>query len=199
MNQHISIHAPRGGSDNSFIYPFYWTEYFNPRSPWGERPESYSGREPGQLFQSTLPVGGATAREKGLQQLFCISIHAPRGGSDWSQRLVLILDSVFQSTLPVGGATPVRPWNSGRCRYFNPRSPWGERPASTGILLTAGNFNPRSPWGERPVISTIRVPINAFQSTLPVGGATSGDTRAVKEELFQSTLPVGGATNKHRR
>ena len=57
----ISIHAPRGGSDERFI-------------------TGITGKK--DLFQSTLPVGGAT-RGKGYQK-----------------------DNLkFQSTLPVGGAT----------------------------------------------------------------------------------------------
>ena len=57
------------------------------------------------IFQSTLPVGGAT-------------------------RVMIIVykkSLEFQSTLPVGGATV----SSLRCvptlENFNPRSPWGER------------------------------------------------------------------------
>ena len=78
----ISIHAPRGGSDS-----------------WRLLPSSLS-----KVFQSTLPVGGATGRGGGGQLLGRISIHAPRGGSDL-------------------GFPP------GVCRRFdfNPRSPWGER------------------------------------------------------------------------
>mgnify|MGYP005854119259 CR=1 FL=1 len=34
------------------------------------------------LFQSTLPVGGATFNAGDLIPIYCISIHAPRGGSD---------------------------------------------------------------------------------------------------------------------
>ena len=33
---------------------------FNPRSPWGERPEIKIRLDPSRKFQSTLPVGGAT-------------------------------------------------------------------------------------------------------------------------------------------
>ena len=56
----ISIHAPRGGSDEHFKQFCGENTHFNPRSPWGERlrliwPTSFPG-----LFQSTLPVGGAT-------------------------------------------------------------------------------------------------------------------------------------------
>ena len=34
----ISIHAPRGGSDRFLSWPICGHTYFNPRSPWGERP-----------------------------------------------------------------------------------------------------------------------------------------------------------------
>ena len=56
----ISIHAPRGGSDNSLtVKLWYHTE-----------------------FQSTLPVGGATRDDAERIEFSNISIHAPRGGSD---------------------------------------------------------------------------------------------------------------------
>ena len=124
----ISIHAPRVGSD---IPPRPWstaTPYFNPRSPCGERPhgsvkcispigisihaprvgsDSKRPKMPTQppIFQSTLPVWGATPMCLGPRQRrdyfnprspcverpdggdpepACgrISIHAPRVGSD---------------------------------------------------------------------------------------------------------------------
>ena len=103
----ISIHAPRGGSDGdplaciSAIVDFNprspWGErlqssfsmdappiYFNPRSPWGERPDGNVILFAPDEFQSTLPVGGATARVGLPATLTDISIHAPRGGSDCS-------------------------------------------------------------------------------------------------------------------
>ena len=57
------------------------------------------------LFQSTLPVGGATTFAYVSRYMLKISIHAPRGGSDL--------------------------WQAAHYRRqinFNPRSPWGERP-----------------------------------------------------------------------
>jgi len=79
----VSIHAPRGGSDNDpnddaagngrFNPRSPWGERhdaprhagrhrrrFNPRSPWGERRGATSISSTGAWFQSTLPVGGAT-------------------------------------------------------------------------------------------------------------------------------------------
>ena len=57
---HISIHAPRGGSD-CWLY--------------NRLPKKWK-------FQSTLPVGGATFQVAKDAKVFKISIHAPRGGSD---------------------------------------------------------------------------------------------------------------------
>ena len=101
----ISIHAPRGGSDCTAMIP----------------------RAAAVAFQSTLPVGGATAflpsglpvtrisihapRGGSDAQIIisikndCISIHAPRGGSDLYCSSVQLYFFLFQSTLPVGGAT----------------------------------------------------------------------------------------------
>ena len=56
-------------------------------------------------FQSTLPVGGATWQMYHRTDYQTISIHAPRGGSDY----------FYVCTLFVA-------------YDFNPRSPWGERP-----------------------------------------------------------------------
>ena len=81
-NKIISIHAPRGGSD--FTDTVWWVGDmdFNPRSPWGERLGLLQSRVVNVEFQSTLPVG-----ERRGEKVLCswytkISIHAPRGGSD---------------------------------------------------------------------------------------------------------------------
>ena len=100
----ISIHAPRGGSDPHGNRCGGILKDFNPRSPWGERLFPASRIAPSRGFQSTLPVGGATQAALRNGNLFPISIHAPRGGSDIKR-------------LPGGNAN----------NDFNPRSPWGER------------------------------------------------------------------------
>ena len=101
-----------------------------------------------------------------------ISIHAPRMGSDLSPNVSSLLNDPFQSTLPGWGATraPSRPavWP----RYFNPRSPDGERRIFVLHLAFGGDFNPRSPDGERHGSTGPRVHGHGFQSTLPGWGAT---------------------------
>ena len=106
----ISIHAPRGGSDDDIATVFYVISYFNPRSPRGER----------LMFNRSPPLSRY------------ISIHAPRGGSDRIPHLRDALHQQFQSTLPAGGATQRRRFQPRNKPYFNPRSPRGERPSSRG-------------------------------------------------------------------
>ena len=101
----ISIHAPRAGSDYSFVCRAAYQRDFNPRSPCGERlscvirckfirdfnPRSPCGERPElsrnlksyKEFQSTLPVRGATRDSSAASDAFLS----------------------FQSTLPVRGAT----------------------------------------------------------------------------------------------
>ena len=57
------------------------------------------------VFQSTLPAGGATDAAPVGHRDVNISIHAPRGGSDYTICTMALNFSTFQSTLPAGGAT----------------------------------------------------------------------------------------------
>ena len=92
---------------------------------------------------------GATGVTKKKETPIKISIHAPHAGSDCKQSKEMLLQ-----------------------RYFNPRSPCGERPLPSVLGIEA-------------VI---------FQSTLPMRGATKTDMIKSKPVIFQSTLPMRGAT-----
>ena len=145
--------------------------YFNPHSPHRERLAFSNSCSRYALFQSTLPAGGATTAEAtrikkirfqstlpawgatGKYRDGCcirwISIHAPRRRSDSFVGVIMILP-----------------------RYFNPRSPQGERPSPRPITCSASYFNPRSPQGERLLPPMMMYSAIKFQSTLPAGGAT---------------------------
>ena len=59
-----------------------------------------------QIFQSTLPLQGATFRQCQPGHLATISIHAPLAGSDMSAAAAVANTVfIFQSTLPLQGAT----------------------------------------------------------------------------------------------
>ena len=103
-------------------------KYFNPHSPCGERPVGTAEVRQLLLFQSTLPMRGAT---------LAVSIFG-------------FMLKVFQSTLPMRGATSTRNGYFARKKNFNPHSPCGERlqrPRHRNI--DTKNFNPHSPCGER--------------------------------------------------
>ena len=123
----ISIHAPRVGSDCPRLLLRLLLN----------------------VFQSTLPVWGATRQRWLESSRRNISIHAPRVGSD-----------TFRFLSCLCGA------------YFNPRSPCGERLTTTTGGRLMMNFNPRSPCGERHLVRSLCMEIFLFQSTLPVWGAT---------------------------
>ena len=122
----ISIHAPRTGSDPRVYPPPLPRRYFNPRSPYGERPAICRRFSTGASFQSTLPVRGATALQTVPVTVPGISIHAPRTGSDKAMQFNSA-EAEFQSTLPVRGATCAASPPCRRSWHFNPRSPYGER------------------------------------------------------------------------
>ena len=118
------------------------------------------------------PRAGSDARYDHTYQQGIISIHAPRAGSD-----------VQKQSCPRSG------------RYFNPRSPCGERqgPAlGTGLQITISIHAPRAGSDKWPY-HTRGCP-KRFQSTLPVRGATCPLPFLVVWRVFQSTLPVRGAT-----
>ena len=78
----ISIHAPRMGSNPADRTWTWCSQYFNPRSPDGERQPVSPSASPLPPFQSTLPGWGSDLRALRSSSLLIISIHAPRMGSD---------------------------------------------------------------------------------------------------------------------
>ena len=164
----ISIHAPRMGSDwlvAVITTPCYHFNprspdgerrqarmsqrnqiYFNPRSPDGERPVAETKPRPRDTdFNPRSPDGERRSSRIGGYRDCGISIHAPRMGSDVAIPCWMYYGTEFQSTLPGWGAT--RAWCDRRCawRYFNPRSPDGERPrkwtSSPTIWAKSSIFN----------------------------------------------------------
>ena len=172
-----------------------WTVDFNPRSPCGERRKQSTDTSAKKLFQSTLPVWGAT-----LLRSLCMEIF------------------LFQSTLPVWGATLPSVNATFNFSYFNPRSPCGERQGVycvhdnvSGISIHAprvgsdlgfvqdigqhSNFNPRSPCGERHCGRNGQRRDPSISIHAPrVGSDALCGSIGKSSAVFQSTLPVWGAT-----
>ena len=148
-------------------------EYFNPRSPDGERPMIYFSFSSVALFQSTLPGWGATS---------------PLAACRRHRRH-------FNPRSPDGERLPVSRFAMPSPSNFNPRSPDGERLTNGGIHCLRLKISIHAPrmgsdvvGGQKPFWSL------RFQSTLPGWGATKGRLRTDPPSQFQSTLPVWGAT-----
>ena len=118
------------------------------------------------------PLVGSDGRAGSDPGELPISIHAPLAGSDVMLKSAFTSLLSFQSTLPLRGATSRFFCSSIRPRYFNPRSPCGERLRPSNTVSPRRNFNPRSPCGERHFLSFLRCWLMSFQSTLPLRGAT---------------------------
>ena len=148
-------------------------------------------------FQSTLPSRGATVAQGGeLLQYPPISIHAPLAGSDGADYNVETFLYAFQSTLPSRGATCQAVPSLRISRYFNPRSPRGERPVFNLALFILDAFQSTLPSrGATPLCALMRA-ATIFQSTLPSRGATRARWVKITNLSFQSTLPSRGATAK---
>ena len=128
-----------------------------------------------------------------------ISIHAPRTGSDETWR--------YART---------------RRKYFNPRSPHGERHAQTNDYYATDPFQSTLPargatpirfinstdeiisihaprTGSDPTTGCLMRTTSRFQSTLPARGATKPWLKGMFAIPFQSTLPARGATQKKQQ
>ena len=168
----FQIHAPRRGSDLLISETPSPLHNFNPRSPQGERQCRYADFNAIRYFNPRSPQGERLPVTVHLCRLIAISIHAPRRGSDIFANSLIDISRIFQSTLPAGGATMEEVRTTLWKKYFNPRSPQGERLTNTDMTIS----------------------IVQFQSTLPAGGATISQENTYLPTIFQSTLPAGGAT-----
>ena len=82
VTAHISIHAPRTGSDNDLLrVRIYTTISIHAPRTGSDCREGVPNKAPRQ-FQSTLPARGATDGRAAPRRNINISIHAPRTGSD---------------------------------------------------------------------------------------------------------------------
>ena len=125
----ISIHAPHAGCDGGNAVDIMAALHFNPRTPCGVRLPFTLISMSSSTFQSTHPMRGATKHFGDNARPFCISIHAPHAGCDYTPPFLLFLKGIFQSTHPMRGATAKNRLSGRSNRNFNPRTPCGVRPA----------------------------------------------------------------------
>ena len=125
LHFHISIHAPREGSDSPLDLLIVWLNQFQSTLPVrGATCGSLQIATNPKPFQSTLPVRGATGfANRPLCQTCAISIHAPREGSDETHGLINFLQTGFSIHAPREGSDLLLRSGERRGLIFNPRSP----------------------------------------------------------------------------
>ena len=192
----ISTHAPRTGSDFGRIATTFWTTYFNPRSPHGERQQSRQPEPPAASnFNPRSPHGERHGETRGDARPARISTHAPRTGSDNMSTMKIIKRGIFQPTLPARGATGAssRPSTSspfqptlparGATRFYYMRAPkgtisthaprTGSDRSSCGSIVQIATISTHAPrTGSDCRRTFVYMNLWRFQPTLPARGAT---------------------------
>ena len=118
----ISIHAPREGSDADYVGFLLPQDLFQSTLPvrgatiWG------AARFAKNKFQSTLPVRGATHIPHWCPLSDEISIHAPREGSDGYQSAATVSGKISIHA-PREGSDRLNLTEAMKQANFNPRSP----------------------------------------------------------------------------
>ena len=170
------------------------------------------------VFQSTLPMRGATRQVQPFFLSIQISIHTPHAGSDLVCTIPIASAALFQSTLPMRGATMGSRLGVERMTDFNPHSPCGERLVVCNLdryrlaisihtphagsdqrggekIAACYYFNPHSPCGERLCIFVLLQGSSHFNPHSPCGERRLRRSPAGGAAKFQSTLPMRGATH----
>ena len=185
---------------------------FNPRSPYGERLIVGQIAESNHLFQSTLPLRGATAIDIRVEREKKFQSTLPLRGATWC---LLLLEGGITISIhaPLTGSDTRREVRSPVGLHFNPRSPYGERrkqkkggkimrisihapltgsdliPMDTVRLMY--NFNPRSPYGERPCSALFWCSTDDFNPRSPYGERPPRQLVGVHRRNFNPRSPYG--------
>ena len=166
----ISIHTPLAGSDDiGDAFNSFAVCYFNPHSPCGERRGGLTVLSERELFQSTLPLRGATNTFQGSERTRRISIHTPLAGSDFHQQDGRFKVSISIHT-PLAGSDLI---------------------PSTCIRLT--QFQSTLPLRGATGRAYVLPFYNKFQSTLPLRGATIGGFEHFVPAEISIHTPLAGS------
>ena len=166
---------------------------FNPRSPHGERRCCERKQNKHPCISIHAPRTGSDALCCVLRHNKSISIHAPRTGSDPTENYYERSDTISIHA-PRTGSDQTMAVACRAVTHFNPRSPHGERlRALQGLAACDISIHaPRtgSDWYLRRVRNAVGISIHA-----PRTGSDRRKSLTRSDVLFQSTLPARGATS----
>ena len=192
---------------------------FNPRAPYGARPEQETTEtDIKRDFNPRAPYGARPPRPATVPAIQPISIHAPHTGRDSLALIFCLISLTFQSTRPIRGATnglsnnmlcndiSIHAPHTGRDSTWGAPSAtcWGfqstrpirgaTRPACARPCRRA-YFNPRAPYGARLKINIMLAVAQDISIHAPHTGRDYDSQQCVVHDYpFQSTRPIRGAT-----
>ena len=180
----ISIHAPRTGSDAHGGKPASARRDFNPRSPHGERRTQVMTTSSSLTFQSTLPARGATMKQERASRICLFQSTLPARGATVSSNSI-IKTKTFQSTLPARGATSEK-WPFGCGVWISIHAPrTGSDARSSTAVRKLKYFNPRSPHGERQISQLVVLPVRYISIHAPrTGSDTSKPAHPLGSSMY---------------
>ena len=169
---------------------------FNPRSPDGERQRQHEQDDADDCISIHAPRMGSDplhATPKHVRQL--ISIHAPRMGSDVRRHRIAAQAEEISIHAPRMGSDRGRRSRRSGCADFNPRSPDGERLRHMYGLASTRIISIHAPrMGSDPRNSSTANSWIYFNPRSPDGERRCICGMPIDYTLFQSTLPGWGAT-----
>ena len=191
----ISIHAPRTGRDGCHFIRHTDLQDFNPRAPYGARPDTLSGLRGNYRISIHAPRTGRDL----IDGVHCgrddaISIHAPRTGRDTKCSSTSAVANLFQSTRPVRGAT-IAGMRVSSTDCISIHAPRTGRDAKDITAKTDSYISIHAPrTGRDPLILGPFVAIS-ISIHAPRTGRDGSQVRVLyRAPKFQSTRPVRGAT-----
>ena len=111
---------------------------------------------------------------------------------DWSR------DAEFQPTCPVRGTTVIFPACASASAYFNPRAPYGARPATTSSVIPVSAISTHVPrTGHDAAKAEKQQAAAEFQPTCPVRGTTPGSRRPRADRGYFNPRAPYGARQLH--
>ena len=186
----ISIHAPRGGSDQRHFLLFPFPFRISIHAPRGGSDDAGAFTLiHGCLFQSTLPAGGATEAIENEGANLYISIHAPRGGSDL--RCYFCTEQFYPISIhaPRGGSDTSAKHGFTKSFVISIHAPRGgsDHPPVDRILAVQ-NISIHAPRGGSDLVIKSTKFINIISIHAPRGGSDSTVKTCSNDRIKRSTL-----------
>ena len=193
--QVISIHTPLAGSDLAAPSAEASNTIFQSTLPLRGATNARSREIAAILISIHTPLAGSDRRRRAGRQREHISIHTPLAGSDVRRGPVEPARQGISIHTPLAGSDlQIKGLSAGPLTFQSTLPLRGATCANSSTISPKTNFNPHSPCGERPTPHTSTTQQIDFNPHSPCGERHTPYPHGANKCIFQSTLPLRGAT-----